>query len=860
MSMQNFEPQSALDRVMGEIRDEQIDATEVEAAAGRVWSRIAGATGPRLVEKIRGCEDFQALLDDYRAGRLSEARRLLVEDHTHECVACRKALSGRGKVADFPAPPAQPTSRQAFSSRWAVAAMVLAGAGLTTFGILYYVNGPAGSRTTVALINGTLYRLADTGSLAVKAGEELPAGAEIRTAKDSGAVIKLRDGSLVEMKERSGFSVSQSGGDLTVNLGLGSIIVQAAKRNSGHLYVATRDCKVAVTGTVFSVNSGVKGSRVSVIEGEVHVTKDKEEKVLHPGEQFSSNAALAPVAVSDEVAWSRNFEQFKALMGLHKELQQVHLPDLRYSSRLINLAPESTAVYVSIPNLGKTLAEAQQVIHSQVAQNPVLAEWWAGLAGRGFKLDAVLERVLRFSEYLGDEIVVAAPLGNRSLGAPVILAELKRPGLREFIQGEFDKAGQSGAASHIIDDPAKANGPGPWIVIRPDLLAMAPEASALQLGNGEFSRTAFGGQVAAAYQNGAGILFSADLGRITGNNSHAPLGLASVRTLLLEHKETGGRTDMRASVAFQGQRQGIFAWLAPPAPMRALDFLSPEASFVAAFTMKSPGQVFDELQSSGILASHDLEEARSKYGFDVKGDLAAPLGGEFAVAMDGPMLPPSWKLVVEVYDNARLENSIERLVSLHNERCTGKQNCVVQLTHEAANGRTYHALKIPDIPFGDAQYTFLDGYLVAAANRSLLDRAIQYRAGGYTLPRSTQFMALVPRDHYSNFSAMVYQNAGPQAAALAGLLGGTNIIPQDQQQAMGKMVAELKPTLFTAYGEEDRITVATNGDLLGMSLNHLLSGNLMGVTKGLGMPGMFPIPGTSRRQPAYRNKELRSWN
>src|SRR5260370_21770251 len=95
MSAHDFQNASALDRVLNEIRDEPIDPGMVEQAAGRAWTQISGAAQPRLVEKIRGCEDFQALLADYRAGRLSEARRLLVEDHTHECVACRKALAGR---------------------------------------------------------------------------------------------------------------------------------------------------------------------------------------------------------------------------------------------------------------------------------------------------------------------------------------------------------------------------------------------------------------------------------------------------------------------------------------------------------------------------------------------------------------------------------------------------------------------------------------------------------------------------------------------------------------------------------------------------------------------------------------------
>jgi hypothetical protein len=850
-NLQN-EPTGALDRVIGEIRDEPIDTAEADRAAGRVWSNLAGSgAGPRLVEKIRSCEDFQALFEDYRAGRLPEGRRLLVEDHTHECVACRKVLAGRPKVAEFPAPQ---TARKA-NYKWAVAAAVVIGVGLGTAGVVYYVNGPAGSRTTVASVNGALYRVSDRASAAVKAGDELPAGAEIRTAKDSGAVVRLRDGSLVEMRERSGFSVSESGTDLTVNLGLGSIIVQAAKRHAGHLYVATRDCKVAVTGTVFSVNSGVKGSRVSVIEGEVHVTKDKDEKVLHPGEQYSSTASLAAVPVQDEIAWSRDFDRhaaaLKALVDLQKQLDQIHFPDLRYSSRLFNMAPASTAIYVSIPNLGKTLVEAQQVIQSHVQQNPALEQWWTGLANHGFRPDAVIGRIAHFSEYIGDEIVLAAPMNDGKLGAPVILAELKRPGFREFIQAELDKAGHGGAGIHIIDDAARANGAGPWMLVRPDLLAIAPDGAALRFGDGAFGKTPFGARVAAAYRGGAGILFTADLEKVAKTAGDVAPGVTSIRSLLVEQKESAGRTDMRATVSFAGPRQGIFSWLAPPAPMRALDFISPEAGFVAAFTVKSPAQALDDLQARDGLFSQELIDSLAKSGFDLKADLAAPLGGEFALALDGPVLPPAWKLVVEVYDAGRLENTIERLVELHNRECAGKVECAVALTHETANGRTVHTLKIPKVPFGDAQYTFLDGYMLAAPNRQLLDRAIQYRASGYTLTRAPAFVAMVPRDHYSNFSAMVYQNAGPQLAPLAGLLGGMNVLSPEQKKAVGDVAGQLKPMMLTAYGEEDRITVAANTNLLGLTMNNLIQGNLLGMTRGMGLPGMFSSGGTPRRRPAY---------
>ena len=109
---------------------------------------------------------------------------------------------------------------------------------------------------------------------------------------------------------------------------------------------------MAVTGTIFSVSSGVKGSRVSVIQGEVHVSQDNHEKILHPGEQAVTSASLEPVSVQDDISWSRNRDRLiQQLQSLRSDLQRIHLPALRYSSRLLGRLPASIAFFVSIPNL-----------------------------------------------------------------------------------------------------------------------------------------------------------------------------------------------------------------------------------------------------------------------------------------------------------------------------------------------------------------------------------------------------------------------------------------------------------------------------------------------------------------------------
>ena len=87
----NNNPDEIFNKALNDIREESPDA---EAAASRVWTRINPAS-------IRGCDDFRALLPDFHAGKLSEARMMLVQDHLRECVACRKADRGAFRTPDL---------------------------------------------------------------------------------------------------------------------------------------------------------------------------------------------------------------------------------------------------------------------------------------------------------------------------------------------------------------------------------------------------------------------------------------------------------------------------------------------------------------------------------------------------------------------------------------------------------------------------------------------------------------------------------------------------------------------------------------------------------------------------------------
>jgi len=246
---------------------------------------------------------------------------------------------------------------------------------------------------TIENANGAVYVISDAlESRQLAAGEQLQKGERVRTAKDSNALLRLGDGSTVEMRERSEFSVTENRRGVTVRLDRSDVIVEAAKQHNGRLYVQTPDSLVSVKGTIFAVESGTKGSRVSVVEGEMQVNHVGKDETLLPGDQTTTSRSLDRTPVQQNVAWSRNAARYANLVSelakLRRDVnQRVHLPGVRYSSKFVDVVPENTVFYAALPNLTDTLAESQRIMQERISQNPALAEWWKGKKGDGFGLN-----------------------------------------------------------------------------------------------------------------------------------------------------------------------------------------------------------------------------------------------------------------------------------------------------------------------------------------------------------------------------------------------------------------------------------------------------------------------------------------
>ena len=173
--------------------------------------------------------------------------------------------------------------------RWAVAAAVVIGVGLLAIPVMQRIWPYGEFEATVQAAEGQVYQVADTHTASVSTGAKLQKGEIVRTAKDGRAVVQLGDGSLIEMKDRSELYLTKSGQGTTIHLNRGSIVVEAAKQKDGQLFVQSGDSHVSVTGTIFSVNNGTKGSRVSVIEGEVKLNHAGTDRVLRPGDQATTS-------------------------------------------------------------------------------------------------------------------------------------------------------------------------------------------------------------------------------------------------------------------------------------------------------------------------------------------------------------------------------------------------------------------------------------------------------------------------------------------------------------------------------------------------------------------------------------------
>ncbi len=853
-----------LDQAISELRAEQPDAKTLSASAEHVWQRLQAGLGEdaatSALQPIRGCADIRALLPAFHQQELPEARALIVEHHLKECVSCRSYAHGRAVDSKSNVSwRMEPTSR---GFQWSFSTLSFAAASLAVLvalvwvGRTWYIDGPPGSRAHIDSIAGLAYRVGPTGEHTLKMGDEIAQGEFIRTAADSHATVRLFDGSKVEMNQRAELAVSADRRNTTIHLDQGSIIVQAAHRKTGHLYVSAPDCNVAVTGTVFSVNSGTKGSRVSVIEGEVHVKHSGLESILHSGDQVATTPSVGLVPVSQEIGWSNDLNHELALLAefstLREKLEAIPTPGPRYESKILPLLAPDTILYIGIPNLGDALQQANQIFRQQLAQSKVLQDWWnkSGNSSQHPTPEELIGQIQAISQYLGNEVVITVG-GNSASNehGPILLAEVKQPGLESYLQNHLAATLSStqGKSNLRVVDPQSlssltAGERGMIMLVRQNMLVVGGDSASVQqmsaqldAGATQFAATDFGQRILNVYSQGTETLIAANIGQIL-NSTHTEQhesnvlqnsGFNDIKYLIATRGQGSSQADNRITLEFNGQRRGMASWLAAPAPVGSLDYVSANAGAAVSFVGKQPALMLDDVFSTfgGADAnfSKGLAQLNTELGLNIRDDLANALGGEMTIALDGPVLPtPSWKAIIEVNQSGALQLAIEKLVQAANLEAQKSNHPVLTLNQAQVGGRTFYTIQ----PQGaglttEYDYTFDDGYMIVAPSRALLVAAIETHANGTSLARSASFRALLPSDNQANFSAMLYQNLSPILKPLASQLNS------GQLAMLQQLAADSKPSVMCAYGESDRIEVASSGKLLDLNpafptLLHLL--------------------------------------
>src|SRR6266478_6431017 len=853
-----------LEQAISELRAQEPDAKTLSVSAERVWQRLQTGEGAEVatsaVQLIRGCADIRSLLPAFHRQELPQVRALIVRDHLRECVSCRSYASGRG--VDGAATVGWQMEPGARGFQWSLVRLSFAAAAVAVLiaavwiGRNWYLAGPPGTRARVDSIEGQAYRIGPAGERALKLGDEVGEGEFIRTAANSRAKVRLLEGSQVEMNQRAELAVSASRRDTTIHLDQGSIIVQAAKRHTGHLYVSAPDCTIAVTGTVFSVNSGTKGSRVAVIEGEVHVKHAGVESILHSGEVVATTQSVGVVSVREEIGWSSDLDHELALLGefskLRTKLEEIQTPGPRYESKILPLLPTDTVLYIGVPNLGDALQQANQIFQQQLSQSTVLQDWWdkSGKSDQHPTPQELIDQIHAISQYLGDEVVITARAGSVSDShGPVLLAEVRQPGLKDYLQQHLANtltSGQGTGNLRVIDAQSlsslSSDERGMIMLVRPKTLVVGGDAASvrqmsaqLDAGATLFAGTDFGQRIANVYSRGTETVVAANLGQIVkdaqpqheASDVLRNSGFNDVRYLIATRGESPSQGDNRITLEFNGQRHGIASWLAAPAPMGSLDYVSSNAGAAVSFVAKQPAlmldDIFNTIGASDPNFNQSLAQTNSELGLNLRDDLASALGGELTLALDGPVLPtPSWKAVVEVNNSGALQLAREKLVQDVNREAQKSNHPGVALNQTQAGGRTFYTIQLEGAGLAtEYDYTFADGYMIMAPSRALLVAALQTHANGTSLARSASFRALLPSDNQANFSGMIYQNLSPILKPLASQL------TSGQLALLQELAADAKPSVFCAYGESDRIEVASSGKLFDLNpglptLIHLL--------------------------------------
>jgi hypothetical protein len=523
---------------------------------------------------------------------------------------------------------------------------------------------------------------------------------------------------------------------------------------------------------------------------------------------------LREVSMMQAISWSQDVTDYSGLlveMANIEERLALSEPSMRREARLVPYLPTYTSAYFAAPNLDGTIEEAVQLLDQRAPQNKELSGWWFSESGRSMR--TALEHLQGVTALLGEELVVV--LTGSEEPVPLFLAEV-RAGRHEELQRVIEG---------LEDEPAEAL---PFQVTE-DLLLVSDTPANLallsaQLGGG--ASTSFAAEITEHYRRGVGWMAAIDVAIINAAHQEAAtsqeqelsrlLGLSSIRYLFLEQRSGAMGDESEATLSFSGAREGMASWLAAPGAIGSAEYISPDVIAASSGSTRDPREAFDQLLAALGPDSELMTEIRgleAETGIDVRDDVAASLGTDFVIAVEGVSLTgPEVVVVAEVLNPGALDDAVRRLVDTVNSHVDADQpELRVSFAEESVNGRTWKVLSEGGSGSSALSWTYDHGYLVASMNRALATRAIGVRDSSSSLIRSTKFQQQFPSGGGIHNSGFLWLDLARFADVLASLGAET--------LGMGNGA---EPVLIVITGDDDWIRWASRARLTSLLFDFLL--------------------------------------
>lgn len=577
-----------------------------------------------------------------------------------------------------------------------------------------------------------------------------------------------------------------------------------------------------------------------------------------PAPTRTSSATKQPVPAASPEAGAKtlqdllqNRELMTELGHLMQKLQEgVKFPPSRTQSRLLEVLPESTLFYAGIPNYGDAVHQALQILREDLPQDAALRDWLHKnkLDADEPKIEAGMQSFYELSQYLGDEFVISGSLRGKD-PSPYFVAEIRKPGLREFLN-RFNDEYFKGPAEHLrilapqeLESATEAPGSHlPVVLVREDFVVAGLDLASVRELNrrltqrgSAFASTSLGRRLEHSYQQGTDTVAGVDLHTLMSLNPQTPTkgldvlektGFGDLSYLVTDTRSSGSNSANEFELKFNGPRRGIASWLAPSRPLGGLDFVPSKAAVAGAIVLKNPVEIFDDLQTiAGDSAFGALPQMERQLNINLRQDILSKLTGEIAFEVQPPPAPegnnvahlaqtgsqPSaFKIILRTNDPQGLEQSLARLL----------EAMQIPVSRHDENGMTFYSMPLPAGGQGsEVNYFFADGYLVIATTHEMASDALAAHRSGNSLAKSGALRSSLPGGKALNASLLVYNNAGAMygsmmaqlAPEMRALLGNTS------------STGTSSPVVIAAFADETTINATTSSNVPGSMMPMIIA-------------------------------------